>query len=287
MLDLYVAFDERLVAESSRDLTTFQTPFGALRIVTLPMGWTNSVPILHDDVSYILQPEIPEFTIPYIDDIPIKGPVSRYHRSDGTYETIPENSGIRRFVWEHFQNLNRIVQRMRYSGGTYSGPKAFLCVPEIIVLGHRCNYEGRQADPTRVAAIRDWGPCKTLTEVRAFLGTIGVCRIFIKDFARRASLLINLTRKDVPFEFGPEHEAAQGDLKQALLESPALRSIDYTSPASVILAVDTSNIAVGYYLAQCDLDNPKKRYFSRFGSITLNDRERRFSQAKLELYGLF
>ena len=76
MLDLYVGYDERLIKESSRDLTTFQTPFGALRLVTLPMGWTNSVPIFHDDVTFILQPEIPSVTIPYIDDVPIKGPVT-------------------------------------------------------------------------------------------------------------------------------------------------------------------------------------------------------------------
>ena len=74
MFDLYVGYDERLIAESSRDYTTFQTPYGALRLVTLPMGWTNSVPIFHDDVTYILQPEIPTFTIPYIDDVPVKGP---------------------------------------------------------------------------------------------------------------------------------------------------------------------------------------------------------------------
>jgi hypothetical protein len=64
MLDLYVGYDERILAPSSRDYTTFQTPFGALRLVTLPMGWSNSVPIFHDDVTFILQPEIPEFTIP-------------------------------------------------------------------------------------------------------------------------------------------------------------------------------------------------------------------------------
>ena len=71
-LDLYVGYDERLIAESSGDLTTFQTPFGALRLVTLPMGWTGSVPIFHDDVTYILQQEIPHLTIPYIDDVPVK-----------------------------------------------------------------------------------------------------------------------------------------------------------------------------------------------------------------------
>jgi hypothetical protein len=96
MLDLYVSYDERPITETSRNLTTFQTPFGAQRLVTLPMGWTNSVPIFHDNVTYILQPEIPEHTVPYIDDVPVKGPKMRYMLSDGSYETIPENPRIRR-----------------------------------------------------------------------------------------------------------------------------------------------------------------------------------------------
>ena len=117
-------------------------PFRALRLVTLPMGWTNSVPIFHEDVTYILRDEIPHVTVPYIDDVPVKGPKSRYIDQDGNYETIPQNPNIRRFVWEHFQNLNRVVQRMRYCGGTYSGKKLYLCVPEIIFLGHRCTING-------------------------------------------------------------------------------------------------------------------------------------------------
>jgi hypothetical protein len=128
---------------------------------------------------------------------------------------------------------------------------------------------------------------RTLTEVKAFLGTLGVCRIFIRNFAHRAGALIHLTRKDVHFEFGTKEIAAQEDLKQALIESPALKAIDYNSSAPVILSVDTSSIAIGFLLAQCDPDNPRKRYYSRFGSITLNARESRFSQPKLELYGLY
>ena len=94
MLNLYTAFDERKVTESSRDLTTFQMPFRALHIVTLPMGWTNSVPIMHNDVTHILQPEIPHITIPYIDDVLIKGLKLRYQLQGGAYETIPENPAI-------------------------------------------------------------------------------------------------------------------------------------------------------------------------------------------------
>jgi hypothetical protein len=179
MLDLYVGYDERLIAETSQDYTTFQTPFGVLRLVTLPMGWTNSVPIFHDDVTFILQAEIPHVTIPYIDEVPVKGPTTMYRKVDDTYETIPENPGICRFVWEHFQNLNRVVQRMKYCGGTFSGPKLFLCVPEIFVLGHRCTPEGRLPDESRVSAIRKWGPCQcqSLSEVHTFLGTVGVVQI--------------------------------------------------------------------------------------------------------------
>ena len=146
-LDLYVGYDEQLLAPESRDLTTFQTPFGAMRLVTLPMGWTNSVPIFHDNVTYILQEEIPEVTWPFVDDVPIGGSRTRYQTKDGEYETIPESSGICRFIWEHFQNVNRVVQRMKYCGGTFSGKKSIICAEEFVVVGHLCTYEGRKPLP--------------------------------------------------------------------------------------------------------------------------------------------
>ena len=100
MMDLYVGYDKCALATSLQDYTTFQTPFGTMRLTTLPMGWTNSVPIFHDDVCYILQPEIPHVTQPYIDNIPVRGPATRYIQENSEPETIPENPGIRCFVWE-------------------------------------------------------------------------------------------------------------------------------------------------------------------------------------------
>ena len=140
-------------------------------------------------------------TIAFIDDVPIKGPVSRYMNGDGTYEIIPENPGIRHFVWEHFQNLNRVVQRMKYCGGTFSGPKTTLCAKKITVVGHRCTYDSRLPETDRVRVIKRWTACQNVSEVRMFLGTIGVCQVFIKDFARLASPLNKLLRKkSVVFE---------------------------------------------------------------------------------------
>ena len=284
VLDLYVAFDQRQLHERSRDMTTFSTPLGAFRLTVLPMGWTNSPAILQGDVSHILRPEIPHTTLPFIDDIPIKGPKTRYERPDGSFETIPGNPGIRRFVWEHLESVHRILTRVRAYGATFSGKKSFIGVPQTVILGHTVTYEGRIVDPARVQAIVDWPVPRDVSEVRSFLGTCGVHRIFIKNYTLIARPLIKLTRKDAPFEIGPDQLRAMELLKDAISNSPALRPIDYESANPVILAVDSCANGAGYILSQRGDDN--KRYPSRFGSITFNDRESRYSQAKLELFGL-
>ena len=58
------------------------------------MGWCNSILIFHNNVTYILQPKIPDFTISYINDIPCKGSVTNYHDANGNYETIANNHSI-------------------------------------------------------------------------------------------------------------------------------------------------------------------------------------------------
>jgi hypothetical protein len=109
--------------------------------------------------------------------------------------------------------------------------------------------------------------------------------IFIHDFARKACPLTNLTRKDVPFVSGPEELKAFNILKESILESPALRCIDYDSNRKVVLTVDMSNITIGFILLQVGADG--KHYPNHFGSIVLNEVESCYYQAKLELYGLF
>lgn len=283
-LDLYVAFDQRKLDPRSRDITTFQTPLGTFRLTSIPMGYTNSFQIMHNDVTFILQNEIPHITIPYADDVNIKGPPTRYELPDGGFETIPENPGIRRFVWEHLQNVNVIVQRIKKVGGTFSGKKLIVCAPEANIVGHQCTYHGRIPDASKVQKIRDWPPCKSVSDVRGFLGTVGVLRIFIPNLAARSRPLINLTRKDVDFEFTDEHLACMDDLKQAVIDSPALVPIDYHCDRPVILAVDSSPSGYGYILSQIGADG--ERYVNRFGSGVWNEREARYSQAKRELNGL-
>ena len=128
-LDLYVSFDQRQLHECSQDMTTFNTPLGSLHLTVLPMGWTNSPAVLQGDVTHILWPEIPHWMQLFTDNVPIKGPKSRYERADRSFETIPENSRIRRFVWEHLVAVHWIIQQVKSYGATFSGKKAFIRVP--------------------------------------------------------------------------------------------------------------------------------------------------------------
>ena len=63
------------------------TPLGAFQLTALPMGWTNSPAVLQGDITHILKLEIPHWTLPFADDVPITGPASRYKHPDGSYET--------------------------------------------------------------------------------------------------------------------------------------------------------------------------------------------------------
>ena len=285
VLDLFVGYDHRTLDEVSRDLTTVSTPVGTQRLTCMPQGWTGAVAIFHGDIVFILEPEIPDPAEPFLDDTNIKGPKTRFETEDGGYETIPANPQIRRFIWIHVNDVHRILHRFLCAGATISAKKLAIARPEVSILGHKCTYEGRIPDDSKVSKIREWPECKNLSDVRAFLGITGYMRIWIKDYSSIARPLVNLTRKGTPFEWQEEHEQAMQALKTAIVQSSALISIDYSTDRAVYLSVDSSIRGVGWILAQ-DCSDGRRRP-SRFGSISWNERESRYSQAKLELYGLF
>ena len=68
MLDLFVGYDHHTLDLSSHDLTTVQTPISALHLTSLPMGWTNAIAIFHEDMTFILEMEIPHIAWPFMDD---------------------------------------------------------------------------------------------------------------------------------------------------------------------------------------------------------------------------
>ncbi|KAJ2926604.1 hypothetical protein H1R20_g10492, partial [Candolleomyces eurysporus] len=65
------------------------------------------------------------------------------------------------------------------------------------------------------------------------------------------------------------------DLKKAVREAPCLRSLDYDIDTEIKLLVDTSYIAIGWYISQEDAEIANKWWYARFGSTLLSPREAR------------
>jgi transposase InsO family protein len=285
VFDLFWGFDARKVHPSSCDLTTFLTPLGLLRITSMPTGYTNSPAEFQQCMVFILQDEIPHTANIFIDDLPIKGPASRYLDKDGKPETLAENPGIRRFIWEHAVDVNRIMHRIKEAGATFSAKKTQICRSEVLIIGQKCTPEGRLPDDSKVEKILNWPPLATPKEARGFLGLCGTVRIWIKNYSELARPLVELWKKNAEFDWDARRQQAFEILKQLVSSSPALNPINYTSDLAVVLSVDTSLRAVGIILSQRDEKGRKRP--ARYGSIPMNERESRYSQPKLELYGLF
>ena len=118
-----------------------------------------------------------------------------------------------------------------------------------------------------------------------FLGTCGVVRIFIEHFVEITCLLFQLTWKGVEFVWGEAQQSAMDNLKQHVISAPALTPIDHSSNHLVIIAMDSSFIAVGWIVYQLDEQGHQKP--SQYGSISWTEREAQYSQSKLELHSVF
>jgi transposase InsO family protein len=285
VFDMCSGFDARTVHPSSRDLTAVSTPLGLLRLTCLPQGFTNSPAEFQKCMQFILKDEIPHVANIFIDDLPIKGPKTQYLDANGNPETLKENPGIRRFIWEHACDVHRIMHRVKCAGVSFAPKKAQICRQEVVIIGQKCTSEGRLPEDDKVKKIVDWPIPKTTKEVRGFLGLCGTVRIWIKDFSLITRPLVALYKKGAEFIWTDECTQAFDTLKGLVSSPPALRPIDYSSDQPIIISVDTSQIAVGFILSQQD-ENGKRRP-ARYGSLPMNDREARYSQPKLELYGLY
>lgn len=282
--DLYSGYDARILHPDSRDLTSFMTPLGLLRIRSLPQGFTNSPAEFQNCMVFILQDEIPDKGNIFIDDLFVKGPKTRYELPDGSYEVIKENPGIRRFVWEHAQDVHRVMHRIGHAGATFAAKKSQICTPSANILGQMCTYEGRLPDGSKVSKIIKWPVPQTPKDVRAFLGLCGGLRIWIENYTKLVRPLTELYRIGFEFIWDQRRQDAFDKIKELVTTAPALRPIDYTSSNPVYLSVDTSIYAIGMILSQ--EDDTGRRRNARYGSLPIVGSQANYGQAKLELFGL-
>ncbi|GBG72038.1 hypothetical protein CBR_g10973 [Chara braunii] len=277
LIDLYSGYDQLPLDVRDRSYIAMHTPVGQLQMQGTPMGFTNAVTEAQRRMLAVAGNMFPEKCEPYIDDNPIKGAQEK----DET-EVQP---GIRRFVWDHLQDIKDSLRRFLVFNIMASGPKSIIAVPEVTILGFRCGAYGRKPDPTKTDKISQWPTLlRTTTEVRVFLGVVGFWRIFIKNFAKIAEPIRTMIKEEGTMDWMEEREEVVQRLKDILTsERVALSAPCFNDEVGrpFILETDGGPLVVGGVLIQRD-EGGKERPI-RFESRTLNSVERRYSQFKKEV----
>ncbi|GBG84882.1 hypothetical protein CBR_g39344 [Chara braunii] len=280
LVDLYSGYDQLSLDAMDRPYTAMHTPVGQLQMQVNPMGFTNVVAEAQRRMLAVAGDMFLEKCEPYIDDNPVKG--ARY--KDET-EVQP---GVRKFVWDHLQDVKDLLQRLLVYNITASGPKSILAVPEVTILGFRCGAYERRPAPAKTDKISQWPtPLRTTTKVRAFLKVVGFWRIFIKGFAKIAEPIRAMIREGGTMDWTEDREEAAKTLKyilssdQVTLAAPCFND-EVGRP--FILETDGGPLAVGGVLIQRS-EKGKERPII-FESRTLNSPERRYSQFKKEVLAI-
>ncbi|GBG85279.1 hypothetical protein CBR_g39847 [Chara braunii] len=279
LIDLYSGYDQLPLDVRDRPYTAMHTSVEQLQMQVTPIGFTNAVAEAQRRMLAVAGDMFPEKCEPYIDENPIKGAQEK----DET-EVQP---GIRRFVWDHLQDIKDLLRRFLVYNITASGPTSILPVPEVTILGFRCGAYGRKPDPAKTDKISQWPtPRRTTTEVRVFLGIVDFWRIFIKNFAKIAESIRVMIREEGTMNWTEERGVVQR-LKGVLTsETVALSAPCFNDEVGrpFILETDEGPLAVGGVLIQRD-EGGKERP-TRFESRTLNSAERRYSQFKKEVLAI-
>ncbi|GBG91989.1 hypothetical protein CBR_g54084 [Chara braunii] len=122
-----------------------------------PQGWMNAVSMVQRHMVRVMQPISPHITQPYIDDLVVKGPKEKDEQ-----EVMPR---IRRFVWDHVQDLCKVLDLLKEHNLTASGSKSRHCMSGATILGFVCDERGRRPDTKKINKILEWPTLfQTITE---------------------------------------------------------------------------------------------------------------------------
>ncbi|QRV83692.1 Retrovirus-related Pol polyprotein from transposon [Ceratobasidium sp. AG-Ba] len=114
-------------------------------------------------------------------------------------------------------NMRLIFAKCRAHGLSLSPAKTVLFMTEARFAGARCSSDGVRPDLAKVKAILEWPEPKTALEVLSFLGCVGSYRSKIRNYARIAQPLSDLTRDVRPPQIGTA--SGRHDYKKALKDT--------------------------------------------------------------------
>ena len=229
VLDLVSGFWQIGVREEDKPKTAFICSEGLYEYERMPMGLSNSPATFQRLMQQVIPADARMFyALVYLDDIIIHS----------------------KTFMEHMTHLDDILTKVAAANLKIKPKKVSFAKNSVKYLGHLVTSEGVKPDPSRVEAIANWKCPENLKELRSFVQLVNYYRQYIRGFAKIASPLYDLMKKDNNFNMGEKETEAFQELRTALLSETILKRPDWSLP--FVLQTDASIKGLGVVLAQRD-----------------------------------
>lgn len=254
-LDLSSGFHQIPMDNDSKKYTAFSTPEGHFHYNRMPFGLKNAPATFQRMMDRALNGLIGKHCFVYLDDVIVFG----------------------RTIQEHNKNLATVLHRLSELRLKLQPDKCEFLKPELEYLGHVISKDGVKPNPNKIKSVKEFRQPRNPTEIKQFLGLAGYYRKFIRNFAKVAKPLTDLTKKDIPFHWTDKQQISFDTLKLKLCEEPILKYPDFSKEFT--LTTDASNEGLGAILSQ---DGHPCCYVSR----TLNPAEKHYTTTEKELLAI-
>ena len=212
-LDLRSGYWQVEMEEESKPLTAFTVgPLGFYECERMPFGLTNAPVTFQCLMENCLGELHLSWCIIYLDDIIV-------------FSDIPS---------EHLRRLRDVFAKLDKAGLKLKPNKSEFFKTRITYLGHIVSSKGKETDPKKVEAVKNWTIPKTVTDVRSFLGFTNYYRRFIRGYAKVNTLVSgnNANFKKAPIEWTDECQVTFDKLKDYALVPTYLLMPITRSPSS-------------------------------------------------------